>query len=206
MTTNRETLADLKAIFRDGTALALSEDSSKKELKAFLNRLDAAIESDDQCFTPENTAPMREYYEFVQAWHDNLDTLPKKVAAHYTDTVRLLTYAIFQRHWDGLLLELVSDDPDVDFIDDCLDELVCKTCPNGCEETTPFVCLPRRRQVIALLHLYGRVVELMGENDVHQLLRHVHKTRAFHDELGAMCDSHFAYMRPDDELKSLIQS
>jgi hypothetical protein len=203
--TSHETLADLDSIFEAGIKAAAQEEPSKKKLTKVLDRLDDAIANDEHVFTPENTAPMEAYYKFVHAWHDNQERFPKKVVQHYQDTLRVLTFSLFLRHWHGLLAEAMEDAPDVDFLDHCLDEIVCDTCPNGCEEETPFVCVPSRGRVFALLHLQERIEGLLGNDDVEALIEHVKVTRLLHHmDLAVVCDDHFEYANPGDELKSLV--
>jgi hypothetical protein len=223
--TLHQTLTDLDSIFEAGIKAATQEEPSKKKLTKVLDRLDYAIASlavtrPQQAFTPETVAPMQAYYKFVHAWHDNLTRFPKKVVWHYQGTLRGLTFVLFQRYWDGLIAEAKKDAPDVDFLEYCLDELVCMTCPNGCEDHLPFVCIPSRDMVYDLLNLQERIEGFIGDDDVEEeaidgeeeeasdvdkLIAHVFVTRILHHMgVAVVDDGRFHKLNPWDELKSLV--
>lgn len=202
-TTKPETLADLEGIFQAGAVAINRTELSEQELTEVLDRLDDATTFGGSYFTPGNPAPMRAYYDFINQWYEQREGFPEEVNAHYDETLKKTTVAIFQRLFDGLIIEAVRGEPDLLFLDVCLDELIALSCPNGCEDEFPFVCVPEHRQVLALKRI-GKVDGLENPDDIEALLDHLDVTRLIHgDCCFALDDESFEYNSPDDELKSV---
>jgi hypothetical protein len=148
--TTPETFADLEAIFQAGITSVIRPELDEKELTEVLGRLDSVVSKDGSYFTPETKPSMHSHWDFLSAWFENKDRLSTELDTRYDATIRTVTAGLFERSLDGFLFGTMDANPDIEFLDACLEDAVMLSCDCDEEPELAFLCLPTTLQVATL--------------------------------------------------------
>lgn len=134
-----------------------SNNMSKKQVHLGLVRIGEMLASGLDITTPGQNPPNLEYYALNNSWHQSRHLL-KKMNDHWDLLNPCIVVALFNSYMNGYLDGTASANPDLGFLDTCLDEMVAFTCPCGREEERPFTIIPSRDQAIA----FGKAPRVAG--------------------------------------------
>jgi hypothetical protein len=191
--TSTETYADLESIFHAGTEAVTRTELDEKELTEVLDRLDSVSSVVETHFTAETKPDMHNYWQFIRAWFKNKERVSTELDTRYDSIIRAITAGIFDRSLDGFLFESMDEDPDIDFLDACLEDAVMLSCDCDEEPELAFLCLPTRLQV-ALLKQQEPIDGLDMPEDIDYLRRRFERFEAvLKDKVFTIDKDHLFY-------------
>lgn len=151
--TSTETYAHLEGIFRAGTKAVSETELSETDLTEVLDRLDAVVAGGGKAFVPGTKPDALSYWDFIRSWFQNRGRVSEALNARYDATIRAVTAGMFERSLSGFLIESLDENPDIEFLDACLEDVVLLSCDCDEEPELPFMCVPKGMHVAAFKHL-----------------------------------------------------
>jgi hypothetical protein len=163
------TLADdYNKIFRNFITELRSDALDFEEIHTGLTFIDLLIENTELTLSPTERFPMYELYALAEAWHEKREEL-EDYQEHWNSTHAHMLLTVFNAMLEGYIFELAKQEPNILFLDWCLDHLNVLSCQCGSEPERLLACIPSRKQARAFRE--ARVVEgLDTPKDVQYLL------------------------------------